>query len=92
MRFAQTRIQFLLISVLLQSLLVPTVAFAGWGDENWGELVWGGSAAVDAPALSAAGLAMLAVIIGGLSCWLLVTRRRAQRVRRSPPDDSIYRR
>jgi len=62
---------------LITLLLVrPSVAWAGWGDENWGEMVWGSFAGVDIPALPAAGLAFLGVLLLGLSYWLLATRRR----------------
>jgi hypothetical protein len=81
-RIAQTRSRVLPISLLLLSPLFPTVASAGWGDENWGEMVWGSFAGVDIPALPAAGFAILVVVLFGASYWLLaVQRMRANRPR-----------
>ena len=31
----------LLVATLLLALLFPTVASAGWGDQNWGEMISG---------------------------------------------------
>ena len=56
-------------------LLLSGTASAGWGDENWGAMVWGGSPTVDVPALSVEGIAALAALLLGLSCWLLAARR-----------------
>jgi hypothetical protein len=63
-------------------LILPAVASAGWGDENWGEMVWGGFAGVDIPALPAAALAILAVLLLGLSYSLFAARRK--RAKRTP--------
>jgi hypothetical protein len=73
--FARTRFLPLAISTFLLLLLLPTVAWAGWGDENWGEMVWG-AAAPQIPAMPIAGVAALAALILGLSYWLVTTRRR----------------
>jgi hypothetical protein len=80
-RFSQIRFRALPISALLLSLLLPTVASAGWGDENWGEMVWG-AAAPQIPSLPIEGVVVLAVLLLGLSYWLLASRRR--RVKRPP--------
>ena len=80
-RFAQARSRVLPISGLLLPLLLPTVAWAGWGDENWGEMVWGG-AAPPIPAMAVGGVVALAALLLGLSYWLLAARRR--RVKRPP--------
>ena len=63
---------FPLISLLL---VLPTVAWAGWGDTNWGEMVWG-SAAPQIPSMPVEGVAALAALLLGLSYWLLASRRR----------------
>ena len=73
--FAQIRSRVPPIPALLLPLLLPTVALAGWGDENWGEMVWG-AAAPQIPSMPFAGIAALAVLLLGLSYWLLATRRR----------------
>ena len=57
------------------AVLLPSVASAGWGDENWGEMVWGG-AAPPIPSLHVEGIVALAALLLGLSYWLLATRRR----------------
>ena len=70
-RFAQIRSRTLPIV----SVLLPSVASAGWGDENWGEMVWGG-AAPPIPSLPVEGIVALAALLLGLSYWFLATRRR----------------
>jgi hypothetical protein len=73
---------FPLISLLL---VLPTVAWAGWGDDNWGEMVWGTFAGVDIPSMPVAALAILAVVLVGLSYWLLaLQRKRTKRPPQSP--------
>ncbi len=62
------------ISLVMASLL-PTVASAGWGDENWGEMVWG-AAASPIPSLPVEAIVALAAALLGLSYWILVARRR----------------
>ncbi|MBW2399018.1 MAG: hypothetical protein JRG80_07060 [Deltaproteobacteria bacterium] len=62
------------ISLVMASLL-PTVASAGWGDENWGEMVWG-AAAPQIPSMPVEGNVALAMLLVGLSYWLLASRRR----------------
>jgi hypothetical protein len=65
------------ISLVMASLL-PTAAWAGWGDENWGEMVWG-AGAPQIPALPVEGIVALGALFLGLSCWLLAARRRHAR-------------
>ena len=79
--FAQIRSRVLPISVLLLSLLLPGFASAGWGDENWGAMVWD-AAAPQIPSLPVEGVAVLALLLLGLSYWLLTSRRRRAK---SPP-------
>jgi hypothetical protein len=74
-RFASPRSRVLPISALLLPLLVPTIASAGWGDENWGEMVWG-AGAPQIPALPVGGIVAVAALLLGLSYWLLAVRRR----------------
>jgi len=81
-RIARTRFRRPPISALLPPLLLPSVAAAGWGDENWRSMVWGGFPTVDIPALPVEGVAALAVLLFGLCYWLLATRRR--RAKRLP--------
>jgi len=64
------------IPALLLTLLLPTVAPAGWGDENWGEMVWG-AGAPQIPSLPVEGIIAVAVLLLGLSYWLLAERRRS---------------
>jgi len=80
-RFVQVRLRTLAISAVLLPVLLPTVASAGWGDENWGEMVWGG-AAPHVPSLPVEGIVALAALLLGFSYWLLAARRR--RVKRPP--------
>jgi hypothetical protein len=75
-RNADIRFRLLTIPALLLPVLLPTVASAVWGDESWGEMVWGGSPIVDIPALPVEGIVALAVLLLGLSYWLLAARRR----------------
>ncbi|MHC4109242.1 MAG: hypothetical protein ACYSTY_14265 [Planctomycetota bacterium] len=75
-RFAQTRSRVLPIPALLLPLLLPAIASAGWGDESWGTMVWGRFQLPEIPALPVEGIAALAVLLLGLSYWLLVARRR----------------
>jgi hypothetical protein len=84
--FTYTRFRVLPIPALLLPLLLPTIASAGWGDENWGAMVWGASAP-QIPSLPVEGIAALAVLLLGLSYWLLASRRR-----RCTPDESTLRR
>jgi hypothetical protein len=79
---AQIRFRLLPIWALLLPVLLPTVAWAGWGDENWGTMVWGGTPTASIPSLSGEGITVLAVLLLGLSYWLLAARRR--RAKRSP--------
>jgi hypothetical protein len=74
-RFTWTRFRALPIPAFLLSLLLPTVALAGWGGENWGAMVWG-AAAPQIPSLPVEGIVALAVVFLGLSYWLLASRRR----------------
>ena len=66
------------LATLVLALLLPTVASAGWGNENWGEMVWG-AAAIAVPALSTKGLIALATLLVFVSATLLVRRRRGAR-------------
>ena len=50
--------RFLLL-VALATLVLPSPALAGWGDENWGTMLWGPPASV--PALEWVGLLVLAL-------------------------------
>lgn len=77
---AQSRFRVSAITGFLLLLLVPTVASAGWGDENWGEMVWGGVFQI--PAMTAGGVVVVAIVFLGLSYWLLAARRR--RAKRPP--------
>jgi hypothetical protein len=79
--FAWPRFRPLAIPAFLLPLLLPALARAGWGDENWGEMVWG-AAAPQIPAMPIAGVVALAVLLLGLSYWLLGSRRR--RAKRPP--------
>jgi hypothetical protein len=81
-RTTRTRFRQPPIWALLPALLLPTVASAGWGDEDWGSMVWGGPPTVDIPALPVEGIAALAGLLFGLCYWLLATRRR--RAKRLP--------
>jgi hypothetical protein len=69
------------IPAFLLFVLLPTVAWAGWGDENWGETVWG-AAAPQIPSVPFEGVVALAALLFGLSHWLLAMRRR--RAKRPP--------
>jgi len=80
-RIAQTRSRVLPIPALLLPLLLPTIASAGWGDENWGAMVWG-AGAPQIPAMAVGGLVAVAALLLGLSYWLLAARRR--RAKRPP--------
>jgi hypothetical protein len=80
----RTRSRLLPIPALLVPVLLPAVAWAGWGDENWGEMVWG-AGAPQIPAMTVGGIVAVAALLLGLSYWpLAVRRRRAKR----PPLDS----
>ena len=59
---------------LLVALLLPAVAWAGWGDESWGEMVWGGGI-LPLPALSVWGQIALVVLLLALPGGLLLMRR-----------------
>ena len=74
-RFTQIRYRVLPIPALSLPLLLPTVASAGWGDENWGEMVWG-AGAPQIPAMAVEGVVAVAALLLGLSYWLLAERRR----------------
>jgi hypothetical protein len=80
-RIVLTRFRALPIPAFVLSVLVPTVAWAGWGDENWGTMVWGG-ADPQIPSLPVEGIVALAALLLGLSYWLFATRRR--RAKRPP--------
>jgi hypothetical protein len=80
-RIVLTRFRVLPIPAFVLSVLVPTVAWAGWGDENWGEMVWG-EAASQIPAMPVAGIVALAALLLCLSYWLFASRRR--RAKRPP--------
>jgi len=75
-RSCSTDFRAVFITTWVLALFFPGVAAAGWGNENWGEMVWDGFAGVDIPSLPAAGFALLAALLLGLSYWLLTTRRR----------------
>ena len=82
-RFVLRRSRAFLVTTLMLALLLPSVASAGWGDENWGEIVWG-AAAIPVPALSGEGLVALAGALL-LATWIfLARRRRANRWARGP--------
>jgi membrane protein implicated in regulation of membrane protease activity len=67
--------------LLALALLLPGTASAGWGDENWGAMVWG-AGAPQIPSLPVEGMIALAVLLLGLSYWLLAAWR--TRVKRPP--------
>jgi hypothetical protein len=79
--YSQIRFRALPIPALSLPLLLPTVASAGWGDENWGEMVWG-AGAPEVPAMTVGGVVAVAALLLGLSYWLLASRRR--RAKRPP--------
>lgn len=79
--FAHVGSRVLPILALSLPLLLPAVAWAGWGDENWGEMVWGGGAP-QVPAMTVGGIAGLAVLVLGLSYRFLAAQRR--RIKRPP--------
>jgi hypothetical protein len=63
---------------LILVLLLPCLAWAGWGDERWGEMVWGRSV-IPVPSLSIEGLIALVSMLALASAVLLVRRRRGTR-------------
>ena len=64
--------RFLLL-VALATLVLPSPALAGWGDENWGTLIWGKASAV--PTISWLGLGVLALGLAATAAWTLRKRR-----------------
>ena len=77
-RLAPRGFRALSITTRMLALLLPTVASAGWGDENWGEMVWG-KAVIPVPSMSIEGLIALATLLVFVSGTLLVRRRRGVR-------------
>jgi len=77
-RLASIKSWVLLAGTLLLALLSPSVASAGWGDQNWGKMVWGGGG-IPVPALTTKGLAALAVVLVYVSRTLLARRHRGAR-------------
>jgi hypothetical protein len=67
------------IFTLVLSLLLPTIAWAGWGDENWGEMIWGGKVP-PIPSLPPWGLIALVILLAVLPGSLLLKRRRRARL------------
>jgi hypothetical protein len=59
-------------------LLLPTIAWAGWGDENWGVMTWGGGI-TPIPSLPPWGRIALLILLAALSSNLLVKRYRRAR-------------
>lgn len=69
----QFRIRSLLAAV--PALLLPSIARAGWGEENWGEMVWSFDI-TQVPSMSVGGLIALALaLVSGAS----IVRRRRER-------------
>ncbi|MBW1689089.1 MAG: hypothetical protein JRS35_29065 [Deltaproteobacteria bacterium] len=77
-RFAFRRSRAFSVTTLLLALLLPSVASAGWGDEEWGRMVWGG-VGVYLPSLSIEGLIALATVLVFVSGALLARRHRGTR-------------
>ncbi len=77
-RLVSSASQALSVTTLLLVLLLPSVASAGWGDENWGEMVWG-RAVIPVPSLSVEGMIALAALLVFVSGILLTRRHRAAR-------------
>jgi hypothetical protein len=63
---------------LVLSLLLPTMAWAGWGDESWGEMIWGGGV-LPVPSLSVWGQIALAVFLLAIPAGRLLKRRAGAR-------------
>lgn len=79
--FNHARSRLLSISTVPLLLLLPSGAWAGWGDENWGEMVWG-AGAPQIPAMTVSGVVAMALLLLILSYALFALRRR--RSRRAP--------
>jgi hypothetical protein len=62
------------VTTLVVALLLPGLAWAGWGDENWGEMLWSSSPPI--PAMSAERLIVLGVLLLLAGATLLACRRR----------------
>lgn len=66
------------IVALALSLLLPTIAWAGWGDENWGEMIWD-SQITPVPSLLLWGRIVLVILLAALPGSLLAKRFRRAR-------------
>lgn len=75
----------------LLSLLLPTAASAGWGDESWGVMVWG-AGAPQVPAMTVGGVVAEAALVLGLSHGLLAFGAGARSARRCTLNESTIRR
>ena len=64
--------------VLIATSVFPSLALAGWGDDNWGTLVWGAAVSgPGVPGLGLLGLMVLAMGLAGTAAWTLRKRRPA---------------
>jgi hypothetical protein len=77
-RFVSRRSRAFSVTILLLVLLLPSVASAGWGDEEWGTMIWGG-VGVFLPSLSTEGLIALTTVLVLVSATLLARRHRGTR-------------